>query len=174
MKKVLASTALVLGGLVAALGLAPAAQAYPELQFEAGVSARIVHEHEVFTASSSANADCAWTHEWNGTSSRGQGRGHKSTWTAPDVARSTVIPMHFTCSYDGSVSAGRSVPVARQTWSRTIDVTVLPVAAPANSAQSVLPNSGGPDKRILLGGLLLLVLGGVAVRAARRRGADAV
>lgn len=175
MNKAIASLALVLGGLLGVTALAPAAQAYPEPTIEVSVSDQSVHAGATFTSSSEASVDCTWTHQWNGKSSTGHGKKHTATWVAPNVKKKTVIPLYFACDYDATFSAGRSVLVPAATVTRTIDVTVLPgrgrqqgQGAPAGSA-SDLPNSGGPDKSILLGGLLLLLLGGIAVRAARSR-----
>lgn len=109
-------------GLLAALGLAlamtPAAQAYPDVTIEAHVSDTTVRAGATFTASSSANVQCAWTHEFDGTTHRGTGKDFTSRFTAPQVQRRTVIPVEFTCSYastDGPATARR-----------TINVSVLP------------------------------------------------
>lgn len=42
-------------------------------------------------------------------------------------------------------------------------------AAPASTVDAALPNTGGPDETLLLGGLGLVVGGGAAVVVARRR-----
>lgn len=174
MKKALAGVALVLGGLLVVAGTVPAAQAYPEVSFEAHVDDQVVFEFESFVASSEANVDCDWTHEWNGKTQRGQGKSHRSKFKAPAVDAETVIPVHFTCAYDGSVTAGRAVLIPAETWNRTVNVTVLPRgavrdSADTNATQSALPNTGGPSMYVLVGGLLLLVVGVLAAWAARRR-----
>lgn len=175
MNKALAGIALVITGLLTVAGLATAAQAYPEITFEAEVSEVVVIEGERFEASSSASVECDWTHEFNGKRKRGEGTSFTSTHKAPQVKEETVIPVNFTCEYDGSATAGRAVMVPAETATRSIDVTVLPRESDRDGSQtaagqSALPNTGGPSQYILLGGLLLLVLGGLAAWAARRRG----
>jgi LPXTG-motif cell wall-anchored protein len=168
-----------------ALGMAPAAQGYPEVSFHAEVSDQVVFSGSTFTATSSANVECAWSHEWNGTTQRGIGQSFKSTFTAPQVKRREVIPLHFTCTYAGAAGAG-STAVKMTTWQRTIDVTVVPAspqaAPPATGSGAAggptaadlgagadMPNTGGPNALFLIAGLLLLLSGAVAVRMARSR-----
>lgn len=176
MNKALAGLVLATAGLVTVAGVAPAAQAYPEFQFEASVSAIVVVEGEPFEASSSAAVDCAWTHEFNGKEKRGQGRSFTSTHRAPQVKKETRIPVNFTCEFDGSVTAGRGVMIPAETATRSIEVTVVPREGDRETAAQAgaLPNTGGPSKYILLGGLLLLLVGAAAAWAARRRGATQV
>jgi LPXTG-motif cell wall-anchored protein len=179
---------LLVAGLGITVGLAPAAQAYPDVTFHAAVSDQRVFSGQSFTATSSANVECAWTHEWNGTSHRGVGQAFTSRFTAPDVQKRTVIPLHFSCTYVAAAGAG-TVAASSATWTRTLDVTVLParsreaVAAPvtttgrtsnaaglpANLDGSDLPDTGGPNVAFLVAGLVLLLSGAVAVRVARGR-----
>ena len=189
MKKALTGVALVLTGLLSLAAVVPTAHAYPEIMFEADVSKTVVVEGERFTATSRASVECAWTHGFNGKEQRGAGTTYTSRQRAPQVKRETVIPVDFTCEYDVSGSA------ARETATRSIDVTVVPRGAAGSGAGAVadaggavdagavadagagaaadqaaaLPNTGGPSQYILVGGLLLLVLGGLAAWAARRR-----
>lgn len=176
-------------GLLTLFCLAPGAQAYPDPLFDADVSARVVQSGATFTATSSANVDCDWTHEWNGTRRAGASKAgaFTSTFTAPRVTVETVIPVTFTCVHDAG-GPGRAA-----TWTRTIDVTVLPPEqrAPAPSHQGVtipgsapgsggpglgtaasLPSTGGPSVLFLVAGLALLVAGSAAVRLARTRALD--
>ena len=50
------------------------------------------------------------------------------------------------------------------------NVTVSPASADVKSAQTgILPNTGGPEGVLLIGGVALLAVGGTAVVVARRR-----
>ena len=96
------------------------------------------------------------------------GRRSRCARVSPDSLRAT-------CAYDGDEKAPNTRTAA--TWQRTIEITVLPrrtaVSAPGVGAGSDLPNTGGPNRLFLAGGLVLLISGATAVTLARRRAEEA-
>lgn len=184
MKKALAGLALALGGSFVVMGPVLPAQAYPEITFDADVNHVQVSASDDLITHSEASVECDWTHEWGGKQQKGKGRTKDSTWSVPDVSEPTLMPVTFTCVYERS-SGGKAAPTTA-TWTRTIDVTVVPrgtsgarVAAQARAAaqgsfgptpvRATLPATGGPGWLVLPGGLVLIVLGGLAAWYARRR-----
>lgn len=166
-RTLLATLAVVLVAGTATVGLTGTAQAYPEVTFTAEVSKDRVAPGESFTATSTATVECAWQQEWNGTTHTGAGDELTSSFTAPEVDRKTVIPVELRCEYVPS-----SPGAERTTWTRSIDVTVVPEGriAPA-AAAGAMPDTGGPHVSFLFVGLVLLLSGAVAVRVARGRAA---
>ncbi|MCW2858068.1 MAG: hypothetical protein JWR52_3683 [Marmoricola sp.] len=167
---------VVLVGLFAAIGFAPSAQAYPEVLINLSVNKQVLYSGQTFTATATANVVCDWTLEWNGDSRNRTGHNDfVTTYTAPDVTKVTPIPLHGTCGYTlpdgatpvtGRVAAGAAPHV---TWRRTIIVTVLPSATVSPPTQGGLPNTGGPDLWILLGGLGLVAGGSLVIARSKRR-----
>ena len=179
MKKLTSLGVAAFAALIAALATLAAqspAQAYPEVQIGLKVDRQVLYGGQKFTATASSNVHCAWTLEWHGkvrTGNGSVGADFVTTYTAPAVTRSTKIPLHGTCAYDSS-----ETPSARSaaTWQQTIQITVLPrstAVSPPGGGGSDLPNTGGPDWRVLVGGLVLLLSGATAVTVARRRAEEA-
>ena len=178
MKKLASLGALAVTLLIAVLAILGAtspAQAYPEVTIDLKVDRSVLYEGQHFTATaSSTGTTCQWTVEWNGDSRNGTsttGDPFNTTYTAPAVDKVTKIPLHGTCVYTAP-----STPTARSSavWTRTIMITVLPrnvAASPPGGSD--LPNTGGPDWRVLAGGLVLLLSGATAVIVARRRAEEA-
>ena len=172
MKK-LAVTALL--GLLGTLlvGLAPAAQAYPEVQFSASVNKQVVYGLASVTGTAVANVHCDWQIEWNGSTASAIGvKKFTTAFKAPDVKKVTVIPMRFTCAYDANETVTGTRSAVNASWTRTINVTVLPRATNAvatTGGGTDMPNTGGPSLLFLVGGLALLLAGVAAVAIARRR-----
>lgn len=172
MKKLAIACVAVLGALLVTVGMAPWAQAYPNVSIDLSVDRQTLYSGESFTATGTSNVDCAWTTEWDGKVHTGAGSNGSpfiTDYEAPVVTKVTPIPLHGTCVYDDPSSNARA-SVAGATWERTIVVTVLPRgnAAPPNNGAD-LPNTGGPNLLFLLGGLGLLLTGATAVVVARRR-----
>jgi LPXTG-motif cell wall-anchored protein len=162
-------------GVLAIVGSQSPAQAYPEISFGLTVNRDVLYSGQNFTATAHANVTCSWDLEWHGVVRKADERPNVdfvTTYTAPKVTKVTKIPLHGTCVYDASeVPSAARVDAA---WQRTIVITVLPrhnAAAPP--VGSDLPNTGGPNKLFLLGGLALLVAGATAVSVARRRAEEA-
>lgn len=179
MKKLLASCVVALIALLTTVGLAPAAQAYPDVTIDLTVNRQVLYGGENFTATGTSNVNCAWNLEWNGVVRNGAGSSgspFSTTYTAPPVTKITKIPLHGTCTYaDPTVRRAARAAAPSAVWQRTIMITVLPrgsaTAPPDNGAD--LPNTGGPNILFLLGGLGLLLAGATAVTVARRRAEDA-
>jgi LPXTG-motif cell wall-anchored protein len=179
-KKVLSLGVAALLGLLAVIGLAPAAQAYPEVVIDLSAHPTVLYGGETFTATATSNVDCDWTLEWNGDSrDKNASQQFVTTYTAPDVTKITKIPLHGTCVYtlpDGATpvtgrQVARSAAGPLVTWKRTIMITVLPrgsaVSPPGGGGH--LPNTGGPQLWILLLGIGLAGAGAVVTVRSRRR-----
>ncbi|MCZ4500625.1 MAG: hypothetical protein JWQ74_3180 [Marmoricola sp.] len=177
-KKILS---LVLGamlGVLAVVGFAPAAQAYPEVVIDLTAQPTTLYGGEQFTATATANVTCSsWTLEWNGDSRSKTAAQFSTRFTAPDVSKVTYIPLHGTCDY--ALPAG-ATPVTRSaatdtSWTRTIVITVLPrgqASPPTIDDGGKLPNTGGPSLWLLVAGFALAAAGAAAV--ARSRSAKAL
>lgn len=149
--------------------------------------------------SSGSDTVCDWTVTFNGTARTGTGSSFSASFTAPQVDKKTQFPVTITCSYDdgqigptsttvetdpSAVTNALYVPnsntalqAATQTTTRTVMITVLPAGSDAtdgntdnNGGAGALPNTGGTNANYIWGGAALIVLGGVAVFAVRRRG----
>jgi LPXTG-motif cell wall-anchored protein len=191
LKKLTSLGAVGFATLIALLALAgfhSPAQAYPEAQIDLHVDHQTVTSGESFTATASSDVQCSWELEWDHKVSRGEsssGSNFVTTFKAKPVRTTTQIPLKGTCTYDDSDGQ-------RTSQTRTVQITVEPkrtgsvqVSAPGNgsasshgsaahaSAGSDLPNTGGPNRLFLAGGLLLLVSGATAVTLARRRAEEA-
>ena len=109
-----------------------------------------------------------------------------TSFKAEQVKNSTEIPLNGTCTYDvrraddhceahrpdhGGPEARRIEPGLRA--GPRIRLRVRPGAAAPRGAGSDLPNTGGPNRLFLAGGLLLLISGATAVTLARRRAEEA-
>lgn len=169
MKKLTSLGVLALVGLLALLGFSPAAQAYPDVRIDLTVNRQIIYGGETFTATATANVNCAWNLEWDGRVRTSSGTEFVTTFRADEVSKVTKIPLHGTCQYAAPSARGTA------TWERTLVITVLPpsTAVSPPAAGSDLPNTGGPDFLFLIGGLALLVAGATAVTVARRRAEEA-
>lgn len=199
LKKLTSFGALGFAALIAVLamvGFQSPAQAYPEARIELRVDHQTVYSGESFTATASSNVRCDWTIAWDHRTQSGpssSGSDFEATFKARPVKSETQIPLEGTCTYDSDASAS-SHPT---TWKRTIEITVKPkssqvsppdsgsgahsgaqTGAQASGAQtgvagSDLPNTGGPNRLFLVGGLLLVISGATAVTVARRRAEEA-
>lgn len=178
MKKIFASCLVGVVAILASVGLAPAAHAYPDVSINLTVNRQVMYGGESFIATGTSNVACAWDLEWNGSVHTGSGNAsaaYRTTYTAPAVTKITKIPLHGTCTYtDPNVRSSARAVARAATWQRTIIITVLPrgsATLPPNDGAN-LPGTGGPNLLFLLGGLALLFTGATAVTLARRR-ADA-
>lgn len=183
MKKLASLGALALTALIAVLaivGSSSPAQAYPERKFDLTVNRSVLYGGQSFTATAIGNVTCDWTLTWNGETRQAQRDPNKSFQTkyvAPNVSEVTKIPLRGTCVYD--LEENPADPTFRASvtpaeWTQKIIITVLPRnAAVSPPGGSDLPSTGGPDWRVLAGGLVLLVSGATAVIVARRRAEEA-
>lgn len=171
-------TALVsaLAAGLALLTLAPAAQAYPEPNFDISVNHQVVVGGNDFIANARANVDCSdWTLSFLEQSASGVGKTLDHAFTTPVVKKKAVYPMQATCRYAAAGSGAASA--AQQTWRGEIPITVLPEATaqggPHANTGGGLPGTGGPSFWILLAALVLLLGGATALLRSRRREAAA-
>jgi LPXTG-motif cell wall-anchored protein len=185
--------ATALAGLVTLLFLlvnAAPAQAYPDVVMDVSVDHQTMVGGTPFTAFANASVQCQWTLQFRNQTATGQGNHFRHTFSTPVVHKKKVFALHAACVYandPGSASATSSE-------TRTIPITLLPsrseVSPPragsghgqaghhgeragANGSDQAragdLPNTGGPATWPLYAGILLVVLGLLAVYTARRR-----
>lgn len=141
------------------------AQAYPEIQ------ARITSDHEVvyagaaFTVSATSNVSCAWDLNWDGSTRAVSGTAVSSKFVAPSVSKITKLPLSGVCSY-ANTSFRSATAATTQPQKLTITVLPRPQTSPGAAA---LAGTGGPDRMVLISGLLLLIAGATVAMVARRR-----
>ncbi|MCW2783629.1 MAG: hypothetical protein JWP74_146 [Marmoricola sp.] len=169
-KKVIALVLGAMFGVVALVGLAPSAQAYPDVVIDLTAHPQVLYGGQQYTATATSDVTCDWTLEWNGVSKTDTSERFVTKFTAPPVSKITKIPLHGTCDYtapSGRTSARSAADDA--VWHRTIIITVLPRGSASSPPGSgTLPNTGGPSIWLLLAGLALAAGGATAV--ARSRG----
>jgi LPXTG-motif cell wall-anchored protein len=171
MKKLASLGVVALIALVVSLVWSPTAQAYPEVQIDLTVNRHVLYGGQTFTATATANVTCDWTLEWNGDAREKSGAKFVTTYTAPEVSEITKVPLHGTCLYTAASSRSTATNAS---WQRTIMITVLPQSSAVSPpGSSDLPNTGGPNRVFLFGGLALLLAGATAVTVARRRAEEA-
>lgn len=160
-----------IAALLGILGFSGSAQAYPDIQQSLTVDQQVVYGGDSFTATASANVDCAWDLEWNGQERTGSGAGFSATYVAPQVTAVEEIALVGTCQYAAPVTGVSRATAA--TWRDSVTITVRPgasgAASPIDGAGADLPGTGGPDRVFLVSGLALLLSGATAVTVARRR-----
>lgn len=163
---------IALMGVLATVGLAPAAQAYPDAQQNLTVDRQSLYGGESFTAFATSNVSCDWTLEWSGESRTQTSEDFTTSFEAPIVTEVTEIPLNGTCVYDSLEeprAAAKAAAVA--TFEKTIVITVLPqsnaVSPPGDDDD--LPNTGGPNLWILIAGIASVLAGAVVIRSAKGR-----
>jgi hypothetical protein len=169
------AAAAAIAALLGILGFSGSAQAYPDIQQSLTVDHQVVFGGDSFTATASANVDCAWGLEWNGQAREGASTEFTTTYTAPQVTAVEKIDLVGTCEYVEPASGAAKATAA--TWRDAITITVRPganaAAAPVGSNSADLPGTGGPNRVFLVSGLVLLLSGATAVTVARRRAEEA-
>ncbi len=175
MKKFALLLLATLIGVLASVGLAPSAQAYPDAQQNLTVDRQVLYGGEAFTAFATSNVSCEWTLEWNGDTRVQTSEDFTTTYTAPVVTEITKIPLKGTCRYDTLEEPRLSAKDAGLgTFEKSITITVLPRgSAVSPPADGDLPNTGGPDLWILIAGLASLAAGVAVIRTAKRHGPTA-
>lgn len=168
MKKFAIAAFLAIVALVATFALTNSAQAYPDVVIQMDGSPEVIYGGEDFTVSASANVSCGWEIDWNDESRAAKGTAFETTFTAPDVEKITKIWLHGSCAYADPAATARTVaePVTREQL-----ITILPTVAPAGQEQNSasLAGTGGPDRAVLLSGIVLLLAGATVAMVARRR-----
>ena len=169
-----------IAALLVTLGVTTSAQAYPDVQINLTANKQVVYGGGTFTATSTANVDCAWNLGWDGETRTSAGTRFVTTYKAPQVSEITKIALTGSCDYATPASStGAAARTAARTtadastWKQQITITVLPVASaaasPADNNRADLPGTGGPNWIFLASGLVLLLAGASAVTLARRR-----
>ncbi len=162
---------IALMGVLATVGFAPAAQAYPDAQQNLTVDRQSLYGGESFTAFATSNVNCDWTLEWNGESRTQTSEDFTTSFVAPVVTEVTEISLNGSCAYD-SLEAPRAASKASavSTFEKTIVITVLPQSnAVSPPGDDDLPNAGGPNLWILIAGIAAVLAGAVVIRSAKSR-----
>lgn len=165
-----------IAALLGILGFSGTAQAYPDVQHSLTVDKQVIFGGDSFTATASANVDCAWALEWNGQARESAGTTFVTTYVAPQVDEIEQIELVGTCGY--AEPGARDAEANDATWRSTVTITVRPgangaAAAAAGINRADLPGTGGPNRIFLMSGLVLLLAGATAVTVARRRAEEA-
>lgn len=167
-------TALMAAIALAALGLlatATAANAYPQSTFSLRVNDTVVHSGQPVVAHALSDTPCAWAARFAGQARAGSGKNFTARFTAPTVTRPKTFALRVSCVTASPSGGGTSVAVRTQTFTRSVDIRVLPAgqAAGQTHAGAALPNTGGPNVGLLGLGGALVVGGGLALTAGLRR-----
>ncbi len=164
-----------IAALLGILGISSSAQAYPDVQHRLTVDRQVVFGGDSFTATASANVDCDWNLGWNGQARQGDGAVFETTYVAPQVTAIEQMDLVGVCTYEEPAS--ESSRTAAATWEHRITITIRPganaVAGPVGDNSANLPSTGGPNRAVLMGGLVLVMAGATAVAVARRRAEEA-
>ncbi len=169
MKKLILTGLTALAGVVASVGIAPAAHAYPEAVCTLVISAQVVNSGDEITATctlettdtaarAAADSDTQWEMTFNGETRTGTGSSFTATFKAPEVSERTELTL-LSVGVNGETSC-----------QRTAMITVLPrgdqVTPPGDD--DGLPGTGGPRLALLFAGLGLVLAGGAAIRQSRK------
>jgi hypothetical protein len=158
--------------LLVSLFVSTSAQAYPDARIALTVNHQVIYAGDSFRATGSTNIACSLDLEWNDVVRHsGPTKEFQTSFVAPTVTAVTSIPLTGVCRLAGTTAGKAGAPT---TVKRSLDVTVLPrasgsAAAPAGNNSADLPGTGGPNRIVLLSGLVLLLAGATAVTVARRR-----
>ncbi|MCW2858067.1 MAG: hypothetical protein JWR52_3682 [Marmoricola sp.] len=172
MKKLVAIGAAALVAMFMAVGLAPAASAYPEAVCNLVVSPTVVHPGDVVTVHcslqtiesprlagrSAASADTHWVVTFDGLTHTGTGESFTTHFTAPQVSSSTVFSVH---------SVGHDT-VTGVKCDRSVNVTDVPGGTVVSPPTGGLPNTGGPGLILLVLGVCFVLGGGIAIQRSRK------
>lgn len=170
MKKLIVIGATTLAALGVALGVAPSANAYPETSCNVTVDAQKVESGSKLTVDAdstlivtdnprAAVAGTKWRAEFDGNVRTATADHFTTTFPVPKVTAKTVLVL--------TVQA--IMPDATTTCEKTLNITVLPGGTDVVPPDHHLPNTGGPRLALLVAGIGLVLVGGVAIQQARRR-----
>lgn len=171
-KRILSLAAATVFGLLAVIGLAPAAQAYPEVVIDISVPPTTVVGGEPFSVTANSNVTCDWTIEFEGQTRTDTSKEFTANFVAPEVTQITQYPLNGACDYNLPAGATPALRSTDSHWSRTYEITVVPAgqASPPiddGSNGGKLPNTGGPSIWLLISGLVLAAAGAGAVVRSR-------
>ena len=171
MKKLIVIGVTTLAAMFVALGVAPSAHAYPETSCNVTVNAQKAESGTILKVHATsqqittddglgrAAADSvSWRAEFNGVVREANTDVFDTTFTLPKVSSETSFLL--------TVQA--VMPDASTTCEKSLNITVVPGGTTLVPPEE-LPNTGGPRMILLVAGLGLVAMGGVAIRQSRRR-----
>jgi hypothetical protein len=183
------SVALFIGFLL--LGFLRPADADSSDGFSLSVSHRKVHPGQPLRVTAQAEVTCTWAVEWDGVRRVFHGKVFTTTFTAPEVTKSTTLRLQARCFYHavarnrpgtktgaplaatGPTDPQTVIVTVPPSWSTSLGIDVLPAAAnvspPAHPHHGGLPGTGGPQLWPLLVGLATALTGFLLVGASARR-----
>lgn len=174
MKKLIVIGVTTLAALFVAFGFAPTANAYPQTSCKVSVNAQKVLEGTKLKVNAEATkvvtddglgraaaAPNSWTADFNGITKTSESEKLNVTFDVPDVDSRTVLTLRVQATVPGVADA----------CDQSLNITVLPGSTETNPPG--LPNTGGPRLSLLLGGVGLVLVGGLAIRQSRREVAHA-
>lgn len=170
MKKLIVIGAMTLAAMFVAFGYAPSANAYPQSSCKVSVNAQKVLEGTKLKVTGSAQevitddglgrvaADTTqWVAEFNGETKTQSANNLNVTFDVPEVDAETVLTLRVEAVMPGQTEA----------CAQNLNITVQPGGTDV-TPPGTLPNTGGPRLSLLIGGLVLVGAGSLAVRQARR------
>ncbi|MCD9154533.1 LPXTG cell wall anchor domain-containing protein [Aeromicrobium duanguangcaii] len=173
--------------LVLALAGPASSEGYGDPVIVQNGGAEVVEPGETFTVSLSSNVECAWSSTFNGqTGPAAVGFDYNPTFTAPTepgTYEGTVVCRYSSAgpfrpvaySQDATTAAGRD-QVISQTFTVIVDADAgngdgsgAGTTGSAGDSSGALADTGGSNWELLAAGAGLLVVGGGVAIAARRR-----
>jgi hypothetical protein len=148
--------------------LSNSAQAYPQVQARLSSDHEIVYGGASFTINAISNVSCTWAIDWNADTTAVSGTEVSTKFVAPRVSKITKLPLTGVCSY---VDPSARTTVASTLSPQQLTITVLPALSYSRNAAQ-LAGTGGPDRAVLISGVLLLFAGATVAMVARRRAED--
>lgn len=195
MKNLRLAAAAAIAGVVTLLS-SGAAQAYPDVpNVTLTIPDSVIYGGETFSYTAKADVDCEWTVTYaEGRASgvaadqNGSGKSLSGSYKTKVVSKTFKSPITATCVYDDGVPAvsakivtgndvtpalysgsASTLQAATQDASASATVTLLPRGGDDEDDNGALPDTGGSNLWILVLGAGLVLAGGGALYASRRR-----
>ncbi|WP_456695786.1 LPXTG cell wall anchor domain-containing protein [Aeromicrobium sp. P5_D10] len=171
---------------------AHSAQAYPDSpNVTIAIPSSDLVGGNTFTFTASADVDCDWTVTYKDgraagvpADQTGSGKSVSGSYDTKAVSKTFRSPITATCAYDANASGSSTSAGKNDTASASATVTLLPVGSTGDGdsdagtgngeggsedGNGILPDTGGSNLWILVAGGALVLVGGGAVIASRRR-----